>query len=46
MKKNIVLLASHSRESAAKEKQYRAAATALGLEVLPYPCLLYTSRCV
>lgn len=37
MKKNIVLLASHSRESAAKEKQYRAAATALGLEVLPYP---------
>ena len=28
MKKNIVLLSSHSRESAAKEKQYRAAADA------------------
>ncbi|WZB76118.1 hypothetical protein WJ972_09705 [Achromobacter insuavis] len=37
MKKNIVLLASHSRESAAKEKQYHAAAQALGLDVLPYP---------
>ena len=35
MKHNIVLLASHSRESAAKEKQYHAAAHAL--------CLLYTS---
>ncbi|WP_429941542.1 hypothetical protein [Achromobacter xylosoxidans] len=37
MKQNIVLLASHSRESAAKEKQYHAAARALGLEVVSYP---------
>jgi len=37
MKSNIVLLASHSRESAAKEQQYRSAAEALGLEVVPYP---------
>ncbi len=37
MKKNIVLLSSHSRESAAKEKQYRAAADALGLAVADYP---------
>jgi hypothetical protein len=37
MKKNIVLLSSHSRESVAKEKQYRAAADALGLEVMGYP---------
>lgn len=37
MKDNIVLLSSHSRESSAKEKQYRAAANALGLTVKDYP---------
>ncbi|WZB63247.1 hypothetical protein WJ970_09670 [Achromobacter xylosoxidans] len=37
MKKNIVLLSSHSRESAAKEKQYRAAVGALGMAVADYP---------
>lgn len=37
MKKNIVLLSSYSRESAAKERQYRAAADSLNLEVAEYP---------
>ncbi|TQJ96182.1 hypothetical protein [Achromobacter sp. SLBN-14] len=37
MTRNIVLLSSHSRESAAKEKQYRAAASRLDLEVAGYP---------
>lgn len=37
MKRNIVLLSSYSRESAAKEKQYRAAADTLNLQVADYP---------
>ncbi|MGV2895792.1 hypothetical protein ACNPPY_08340 [Achromobacter sp. AGC78] len=37
MKKNIVLLSSYSRESVAKEKQYKAAAHTLGLGVAEYP---------
>ena len=37
MTQNIVLLATHSRESVAKQQQYQAAAAQLGLAVRGYP---------